>query len=133
VDDVDALRAQVEKLSQELEIVRGNRDSILREKRVLEGRMTIDRAEVRSNPRLYAQLKQEAARRGVPLAITDVSVPQSAQLPDRFETEETVYVSRDHVGRDVARYRRLQAEAKQAGKQFIVVNDARQLPPEALK
>lgn len=145
----EAVRAATEPLQARIDHLARNRDSILREKRELEGR-AIKAAEERVNdrpraidfaitrtrakdPAEYRRAKAEAAKHGFELLMLDDTKGEqmNAVPPDTYQSDTHYYVFGPSIKADHGAYMRHKAEAERLGLRFHVAYSAKEMPKAA--
>lgn len=143
---ISELETSLKSANQEADRLKHHRDTVLAEKRALENKNKADPEPDPSKPRqedfvltrdqardphTYRKMKAKAQEAGFELKIADDHYVESA-MPDRFETDDMIYVSRKFVqAGGTPRYQSLKAEAEKAGKRLHVASGANQFPKEA--
>ena len=138
---ISDLEVALKKADDETSRIAANRDQILKEKRQLENReprdktaddFAITREEAR-NPEIYRRAKAKANEAGFELKVID-DAPSIGQAPERFENDETIFVSHSKVREGGPEfYRALKAEAEKAGQGFHIVTALEHWPKEAFQ
>ncbi len=143
-------RAIVEALkpiNDELQAVKQNRDTILFEKKKLEGRavgvtregvvrtaneLHVPQSLVKNNPTKYQYFRNLAQTEGLEMKLLDAPITKSDNtMPETFTNDRNHYVSRDYLGQDGALYRREKEFAESKGLTLITFSSATELPTEA--
>ncbi len=143
-----AVRAATEPLQAQITHLRSNRDTIIAEKRRLEGRavkaaeeradarpkeidFAITRTQAR-NPQEYRRARDEAAKHGLPLRILDdEEIERPGEPPEVFTSETHYHVYRPRIQGDSLAYQRHKREAERLGLRFHCAYTAAEMPKEA--
>lgn len=143
-----AVREATEPLRARIDHLSSNRDSLIREKRQLEGRAVkdaqqrveerpkaIDFAITRSqarDPQEYRRARDEAAKHGLPLMILDdAQIERKGEPPATFQSDTHYFVYAPTIKGDAKAYQQHKAEAERQGLRFHVAYTADEMPKEA--
>ena len=142
-----AIQEALKPINDELQAVKSNRDTIIAEKRKLEGRtqgttpegvirtaneLHVPQSLVKNNPAKYQYFRKLAQDDGLEMKLLDAPIVKSDEnLPEKFTNERNHYVSRDYLAQDGALYRREKAFAESKGLELITFSTASELPTEA--
>lgn len=143
-----AVRAATEPLQAQISHLRSNRDTIIAEKRRLEGRAVKaaeERADARPqavdfaitktqarNPQEYRRARDEAAKHGFDLMILpDEEIERVGEPPEVFTNDTHYHVYRPRIEGDHLAYQRHRREAERLGLRFHCAYTAAEMPKEA--
>lgn len=142
-----AVQEALKPLNDELQAIKTNRDTILLEKKRLEGKaqgvtpegvvrtateLHVPLTLVRGNTEKYQYFRKLAQDEGLQMKFLEEDITKSdAKMPDVFTTDRAHYVSRNYTGQDARKYQEEKAFAERKGLKFIPVTHASELPKEA--
>lgn len=142
-----AIQEALKPLTEELLATKQNRDTLLVEKRKLEGKtngitpegvvrtateLHVPHALVKGNTEKYQYFRKLAQDEGLQMRFLTEEIRKSDEhMPDTFTTDRMHYVSKAFLAQDGNKYRQEKAYAESKGVQMQIVTHATELPAEA--